>query len=171
MPDKNFVAIALCATILASLAMGSFAKEPQDQTAITVISNAIQAHGGKQNLSRMSPCYFQAKGVIYALDPNRHDSFPASLEYWHQAPDRTKYILSYQLGDQRTAATIVFDGQHVWKRSDDKTEDKGQVGLEAMKQAAYVSKVKRLFSLAEENSFVLVLCPDADVTGRAAKVV
>jgi hypothetical protein len=127
-----------------------------------LIEQAVEAQGGKKQVARLfKPWLAQVKGTAGPL------RITGTLS--HDGPDRGRIATRLERDGEKFEVIVVNDGEHVWRKIGDKTDEVTGAELEEMKDGGWRSrKVRFLLPLLTEEGVELSVIGESVVAGRPA---
>jgi hypothetical protein len=129
-----------------------------------IIKKAIEVHGGKKNLAKLSSGYAKAMSTTY----EGTQTFRQTIEHWWKNPDRARELVRIKNNGQVRSLIQVVAGGRAWRRINGHTTSVTGLALAELQENPYSHVVRQLYPLIENRSFKLMRMPDRKVNGRLA---
>jgi hypothetical protein len=127
-----------------------------------IIEKAVQAHGGRETISRFRAIQTTSRGLIElqgGLEFIRELSF--------QSPDRLREVLHVAAGEQRFEMIRVYNGKQGWIKSTGRTRSMGEAVRDTVKDEIEAINLPRLLFLGSED-YELAATGESMVSNRSA---
>jgi hypothetical protein len=164
---RKSVYVSAVITVLALSSSFAAAAEASDthSAAKSLVERAIEAQGGKDRVAKLfKPWRAEIKGTAGPLQ------ITGTLA--HDSADRGRIVTQLARGGQKFEVIVVNDGEHVWRKIGDTTQEVTGPELEEMKDGTWRSrKVRFLLPLLTEKGVTLSVIGDSEVSGRPATCV
>jgi hypothetical protein len=149
--------------ILLTLAIPARADDDADK-AMTLVNEAIRAHGGMDSMLKTRSMVRVAKGELILFEQRT----PFQDELALQLPKRWRWSLEQGSGAQRIRMVWVVNDEKGWQAIGGSVTEIPKLRMEEMQEEAYVLWITSLVPLKKEDGFQLALVEDATVNGKAA---
>jgi hypothetical protein len=156
---RKWVPVLLAGFVLTLPGAGRAADDQGD--AKQIITRAIKAMGGEDNLAKFKAATYKGKGTFHGMGLNA----PFSFENAVQLPSKTRSVV--------TAAgfniTIVFNGDKGWIDMGGNFTDMNEAQAVEQKESLYAATVSTLVPLLREKGFTLTGLGESKVGDQAAE--
>jgi hypothetical protein len=121
----------------------------------TVLSQAIEAHGGDKALARTRLMIQTLKGEITSLDT----SVPATCEETLQLPDRCRWSYEMEVKAQKVTVQLALNGDKGWRSPGGAVKELTKAEFDEVRERAYAAWLTTLLPLREKG-FELKVLPE-----------
>ncbi len=130
------------------LLAGVLSARAQDDEARAIIDKATAAHGGAKALAKHSASQAKAAGSLDIMGM----SAKFSGDFYHQLPDKLKFVMDLSVNNMNIAVTQVFDGKKAWVHVMGKTMELEDAKLiQEFKEAMHGERILLLYPLADKK--------------------
>lgn len=131
-----------------------------------VITRAIKAQGGEDNLLLQSATYLKLKGK--ASLSKEDNSVEVNVEVFKQSDGKSKSTFQIALGDTTIELVQLFTGKEGWQNQGHRWEKMSADELKTARDSAAIDRVVSLLPLLKEKGFTLAPLAETRVQGRHA---
>jgi hypothetical protein len=136
-----------------------------DHESIDLLKRAIEAHGGRQNLTKMQVYHVIAKNSF--VGPDGKDVILNS-EYWFQQPYSQRYVTVLEAQGKKNHITLVNNENAGWIKVNAQVQEMSKEQLVSAKEKCHAWRARTLFPLIEVGAFALKYLGEAKVEGLPA---
>jgi hypothetical protein len=133
------------------------------QDAKLILEKAVKAHGGEENLTKLTATHAKAKGSLDIMG----QTIEFTSENW-SAPNKLRQELQIDLGGMKVALIQVANGDKAWQSAGGMTMEMEGPQLDEMKASLHAAKVESLLPLLKEKDFTLTALGESMVNGKPA---
>lgn len=151
-------------SIMSVLIFAAGAKVHAADDAKTILTKAIEAHGGEENLAKYKAARTKGKGKITL--PGLGD-VDFTQEVTAMLPDKMKEILELDIANQKIPITTLINGDKISIDANGTALPINDAIKKAIGEARHMAKVARLTGLLKEKEYDLSVVGDSKVEGKA----
>ena len=124
----------------------------------TILTQAIEAHGGDKALAQTRNTIQTLKGEITSLD----SSVPATCEETLQLPDRCRWSYEMEVKAQKVTVQLAINGDKGWRSPGGAVKEMTKPEVDELRERAYAAWLTTLLPLREKD-FELKVLPEVMV--------
>lgn len=128
-----------------------------------ILEKAIKAHGGEENLTKLTSMHAKGKGSIDVMGM----TIEFTSESW-TAPNKLRTDLQMDVMGNKFALSQVANGDKAWVSAAGNTMNLEGGQLDEMKASLHSNRVETLVPLLKDKEFTLKSLGETKVNGKAA---
>jgi hypothetical protein len=136
---------AICVLTLFT-ALGGSVRADDDADLRAIVTKAINAHGGADNLDKFKAATTKTKGKVSVMGMDIDFTGETSIQF----PDRMRAEVDFAIQGNKFKYVSVLDGNKGWFSLADMTKEMTRDMLEAARERMYVANVSHLTPLADK---------------------
>jgi hypothetical protein len=148
-------------SVVAALAVAPALRADDAADARAIVEKAIKARGDKPGTKNTAATWKDA-GKFTGMGV----TLPYTADWAFQGPDKYRFDFVGSFGDAKIKMLVVVNGETVWVREGDKTDELTGEKLEQTRNEAYQLWVTFLTPLVTDKGFTLAPAAGKDVAGK-----